>query len=376
MLKREHNNIPIFILIIIITFAVTYLILSPSGRNLSSFLWGLVFKKTIQLKKTDSSINILALGVGGGEHQGPNLSDTIIFAHIDPTKNKVDVISIPRDLWIPDISAKVNTAYAYGEEKEGRGIELTRAVIEKVIGQEINYTIVINFKAFTQLVDLLGGLDVNVKRTFDDYEYPIEGKETDPCDHAEEELITLATFSSQLEVFPCRYTHVHFDKGVAHMNGEKALQYVRSRHAEGFEGTDFARSDRQHQVILATKDKLLSLGTLFNPVKLIGIYNVLRNNINTNINPSEMDDFIRLAQKMKESKINNAVIDAGDNKEKRLGLLQNPPSFEQYMGQWVLIPRKGNGDFSEIHEYIKCNIDGKLCKISEDGILIIDGQTN
>src|SRR4051812_32852477 len=74
----------------------------------------LVNKKDINLKQTqDKKINILILGVGGGSHDGPNLTDTIIFASVDPQLKKTTLVSIPRDLWIPDLHAKINAAYTY-----------------------------------------------------------------------------------------------------------------------------------------------------------------------------------------------------------------------------------------------------------------------
>lgn len=339
-------------------------------KPVGDVLVGLVFNKDIQLKKTDHSLTLLFLGIAGGTHEGPTLSDTIIFAHIDPVQHTVALFSIPRDLWIPEMGAKINTAYATGQERDQNGIVFAKTVVEKMIGKPIDYVLVANFSGFVQLIDLLGGVDIQVMHALDDYEYPIEGKEKDPCGHSEEELQILATASSQLEAFPCRYKHIYFEKGLHHMNGERALEYVRSRRAKGDEGTDFARSRRQQEVISALKTKLLSLGTLSNPLKVFDIYNVVKENLDTNITTEEFDDFIRLAQKMKDAPIKSIVIDTGDDKEKRPGILANPPASEEYSYQWVLIPRRGNGDFSEIHTYVDCLIKGNACNIKEDTIQI------
>ena len=67
-----------------------------------SLFWGVVVDKNIQIKKNEQGmVNILLLGIGGGAHDGPNLTDTIILASLDPKKNTVNLISIPRDLYIP-----------------------------------------------------------------------------------------------------------------------------------------------------------------------------------------------------------------------------------------------------------------------------------
>lgn len=329
-------------------------------------LFQLLFNREIQLKKADNNINILLLGTGGGKHEGPNLTDTIIFVSINEENNKVTPISVPRDLWVPELSAKVNMAYAVGEDKrKGGGIILTKAVIAKVLNQPIDYVVRVDFDGFVKAVDVLGGIDVDVTDSFEDFEYPIIGKENDPCDQKEEDLKMLATASSQLEVFPCRYDHVRFDKGIQLMSGESALQFVRSRHAKGAEGTDFARSKRQEQVIKAFKDKIFSLNFFLNPAKVIGLYNALQESIDTNIKEEEFDDFVRLAQKLKNAQIQSTVLDYGDEKEKRSGLLVNPPISDDFGRQWVLIPRIGNGDFSEIQKYVECEIKMGNCPIPE-----------
>lgn len=343
-------------------------------KNGAAFLYEYFFDTKIELKKERGATNVLLLGVGGARHEGPDLSDTIIFANINPEKNIVNLISIPRDLWVPDIKSKINAGFAFGEEKGGKGIVLSKAVVEKVLGQPVDYTLVGDFQGFEKAVDLLGGLDVEVKRTFDDYEYPIEGKETDPCDNKEEDLADLATASSQLDAFPCRYKHIHFDKGVKKMNGLEALTYVRSRHALGPEGSDFARSQRQQQVILAFKNKVFSLGTIFNPIKILGMYNIISDNIHTDIKTSEFDDFAKLVQDMKSAKIRSFVIDFGDLSEGREGLLTTPTSLEAFGNQWVLIPRTGDGNFDEIRKYVSCIVEENECTVAKDSIEVISAK--
>lgn len=333
------------------------------------------FRREIQLKTEEKTgnINILLLGKAGGQHEGPDLTDTIILATINPNKNTVTLISIPRDLWIPDLQAKINTAYSYGQERGGQGKLLAKTAVSQVTGKQIDYVLVVDFSAFVKLVDHLGGVDVNVRDTLDDYKYPIEGREDDPCDHTEEEIIDLSTQISTgsakaEDVFPCRYRHIHFDQGTAHMNGQEALQFVRSRHGVNGEGSDFARNLRQQDVINAIKSKSLSLGIILNPIKVLGMFNIIKDNIDTNADVREIDDFINLGSKMQVAKITSAVIDFGDEKEGRNGLLIHPPISDAQKLQWVLIPRKGDGDFSEIHEYIKCVEGGFVCTIEEKGI--------
>lgn len=362
--KKKFKKIALIILGLIVLFFVGKAVIKIA--KLTPFLFQLVFSRDINLKTNGDHINILLLGIGGKNHEGPNLTDTVIFTSISTKGDKVTLVSIPRDLWIPDLSAKINTAYSTGESKrQGGGIVLSKAVVSKIVNQPIDYVLRIDFDGFVKAVDLVGGLSVNVDRNFDDYEYPIDGKEEDPCGHNDTELKELATASSQLEAFPCRYNHVHFDKGLQEMDGKTALQFVRSRHAQGGEGSDFARSQRQEKIIKAFKDKVFSLQTLANPAKVVSLYDILKGSIDTDIKDDEFDDFIRLAGKMKTAQTENAVLDIGDGRAKRPGLLINPDSGEEYSFEWVLIPRVGNGNFSEVQKHIDCKIKIGNCPISE-----------
>lgn len=335
--------------------------------SVSPFLFQLLFNKNIDLKKGDqNTINVLLLGIGGGKHEGPNLSDTIIFASLNIKDSKVALISLPRDVWSFDIDSKINTAYAKGEaKKKGGGVLLAKSVVGKITGQNIDYAVVIDFSGFVKAVDLMGGLDINVERSFDDFEYPIAGKEDDPCENESEDLEKLATASSQLDAFPCRYQHLHFDKGRGHMSGETALKFVRSRHAKGKEGTDFARSQRQEKIIKAFMDKAFSLQIIVNPTKIIGLYNAVEQSIDTDIQENEFDDFIKLAQRLQKARIQSVIIDYGDQENDRGGLLTHPPIDDKYNFEWVLIPRTGNEDYSEIHEFIRCKLTQEECIVSQ-----------
>ena len=357
----------LFVLILAIIFIV-------KTAGFYPFLFHLVFDKGVNLKQGDNKINILLLGIGGGSHDGPNLTDTIILANLDLKNNKVTLASIPRDLWIPDLTRddkKVNNAYADGELKRiGGGILLAKAAVNKIVGQEIDYVVRIDFSGFVQAVDIIGGLDINVDNAFDDYAYPISGKEDDICGLMQDEIQQfIATDPAELvmqQKFPCRYKHLHFDKGLQHMNGETALEYVRSRHAvQEVEVSDFARSKRQEKVIKAFKDKILTAQTLVNPGKIISLYNVLRGSIDTDIKQDEFDDFVRLSQKINKASIQSAIIDIGDKQMGRAGLLIHPSITSEYNYEWVLIPRIGNGNFSEIQKYISCEITIGNCSVSQ-----------
>lgn len=355
-------------LFIIIGFVVIFFLLF--GRimleavRLSPVLFNVLFNKEIILKKTKAeTINILLLGTGGAQHEGPGLTDTIMLASIHPEKKTVTLVSIPRDLWVVEIDEKINSAYAIGNKRRtGGGLVLAKAVVSKITNQPIAYAVGVDFEGFVKAVDLIGGIDIDVERTFDDYEYPIEEKRDDLCGHSEEEAVQLIASQSARVVFPCRYEHVRFDQGIQHMDGKQALIFVRSRYATGIEGSDFARSMRQQKVIKAFKNKVLSLGTLANPIKVSQLYSVVAQSIDTDIKQEEFDDFIKLAQKMSDAAITSVVIDTEDKTQNKPGLLVNPPLSES-RGIWILRPRAGNGNYSEIQLYISCVINSQKCSI-------------
>lgn len=373
MLNRRQRRIKKRVIIALLVFIVTII-------GVVSFNF---FKSSPQLPtpfkdfgpKEKETMNILLLGVGGGTHEGPDLTDTIIFANLDIKHQRVTLASIPRDLWVPDFEAKINKMYVVGEEKkEGGGLLVSKATTQKIINQPIDHVIRIDFAGFTKGVDMMGGLEIDVERTFDDYAYPMEGKETDPCGNDEEKIASLSAeiasgSATESEAFPCRYEHLHFTQGTVTMDGVTALKYVRSRHALGPEGSDFARSKRQEKVISAFKEKLFSAGTLLNPAKVIGLFGVLKDSIRTDIPANEYGDLVSFIQKLKGAKITSAIIDQGDQSEDRLGLLEDPLTREPYGGAWVVIPRAGTDNYSEIQAYVACVMNGRTCIVGEDGII-------
>lgn len=357
MQHREKSHRKVFFLLF--SILAIFLAIPLIKGNYFSF-----FGRDIDLKRSDSTINVLLMGRGGGSHDGPDLTDTMIFTSIDEKSKKISMISIPRDLWIPDLQAKINTAYAYGKERQtDGGITLSKAIVSKIVGQPIDYVVVVDFAGFVKAVDELGGLDITVDKTFDDYEYPVETKREELCGHTLEEATELIASMSAQEVFPCRYTHVHFDKGPQHMSGEETLIFVRSRYGTNGEGSDFARSKRQQKVIQAVREKVFSLGILLNPIKVSNLFNLVKNSIDTNVQEGEIDDFVKLASRLKDAKISSHILEIEDNAAEKAGLLTHPP-LEDFDGRWVLIPRAGDGNYSEIQEFAACAQKSDVCMVT------------
>lgn len=365
--KLQKKNILLLIAVVIL---ILIGIFHSQISSLFGIFYGVTIDKAINLTKPEKeSFNIALLGIGGGNHEGPDLSDTMIVANVNIKQNKVYMFSIPRDLWIPGVKDKVNAIYAEAKKKNNE-IPAVSQILEKITGQKIDYVLVLDFEGFRKLVDYLGGIDVEVANTLDDYHYPVEGLEDDNCGKSDDDIRAFtATSSAEQDLwdyFPCRYVHLHVDKGKVHMDGQLALEFVRSRHGVGSEGSDYARSRRQQLVISALKDKAFSLGVILNPVKLIGVYNILSANIDTNIDTGKVDDFIKLANKLKQGEIKNYVFEEGTGDKP--GLLMHPDITDKYGLKWVLVPRVGDGNFSEIQNYVTCITSGSECTIEKVGI--------
>lgn len=271
-------------------------------------------------------INILLLGIGGSSHEGGLLTDTIILFSLEPSTKKVALISVPRDLSIPtedhgNIKVNAINAYAEMEQEESGGLAVSQALSD-IFNTPIDYYVRVDFKAFTELIDMLGGITVNVENTFDDYGYPIKGME-----------------DAQWEQ---RFEHLHFDKGPQKMDGSLALKYARSRHGTNGEGSDFARAKRQQNIILAVKNELLSAKTFFNPVKLSELYQNYQENVSTNLKIWEMLKLWEYAKDINRESITNRVLDNSQS-----GLLIDGRSD---IGAYILKPR--SGDFNEIQYFV------------------------
>lgn len=285
------------------------------------------------LKSTNGRTNVLLLGMGGAGHEAGDLTDSMILVSFQHQTNRLSLISLPRDLWVDSLKAKINTAYFYGEQrqKNGGGLILSKAAVEEVLGLPVHYVFAIDFNGFKQAIDLVGGIDVNVERTFDDFKYPIPGMET-----AQPEAL--------------RYEHLHFEAGSQHMDGATALRFVRSRMAEGEEGTDFARSARQRKVILAFKNKLLSTQTLLNPTKLEELTNLYGQYIHTDIIEEDYSAFARLALEIKPEQIQAVSLTTDDKETGQVGILEVGDK-RLYQGQYVLIPKDTN--WAALKQYVQ-----------------------
>jgi polyisoprenyl-teichoic acid--peptidoglycan teichoic acid transferase len=226
------------------------------------------------------TILVMGLDYRDWEGEGPSRTDTMMLVTMDPVSRTAGMLSVPRDLWVnvPGFDyGKINTAFYLGElyNLPGGGPGLAVQTVEQLLGVDINYYAQIDFSAFENFINQIGGVNVDVP-----YELTV-----DPIGPGN--TVTLP-------------------QGVQHLDGPTALAYARNRDTFG---ADFDRADRQQQVVMAVFDQITSLGTL---PKLIAnaptIYNNIRYGIHTNLNLKEAISLAWTAAQIPRENIKRGII--------------------------------------------------------------------
>lgn len=275
----------------------------------------------------DGFTNILLMGQGDANHDGKDLTDTIIVASLDPGDTKSTVLlSFPRDLYLLRTekmgAGRINTFYrdykGYLKYSEGFGEEEAAIEALKEIGAEIgrhlelpiHAVVKVDFTAFVQAVDAVEGVDIEVPYDIADEEYPDENFGFEPF------IIS---------------------QGMQHLDGETALKYARSRHTT----SDFDRSARQQQLLRALAAKAKAEGLHKNPNKVIEFLKIFRENVQTTLSLREIVGLADLAQKMDTDRVitmqlndRNALY---DGLVEPGGFLYTPPR-DLFEGASVLLP--------------------------------------
>jgi len=227
-------------------------------------------------------INFLVMGLDRRPREGQSASrsDTMFVLTIDPQAKTAGILGIPRDLYV-DIpygdggyfEERINTAMVYGEANDypGGGRQLAIDTVEHNLGVKIDHYVIIDFEGFKEVIDALGGIDVDVPTYLSDPTY------------------------SDTEL-PGDFDPQEFEPGPHHMDGETALAYARIRKDSG----DLDRIQRQQRIIFAVMDKALSLDVLRNALELWSKY---KDAIDTDINDFQIAGFAKLAADIPPEKI-------------------------------------------------------------------------
>lgn len=262
--------------------------------------------------ETGGQINVLVLGRGGEGHSGANLTDTMMLVMIRPGEKRVAMLSVPRDLWVntPKFGeSKINAVYSEAKnagKSDEAALDLVKQHIEDITGFKPNYYALIDFEGMREMVDAVGGIDVNVDTEFNDTLHKI-----------------------------------HYKKGGNHFDGQEAVMYSRARYADSGEGSDFQRADRQQDIIMAIKDKAMTSEVLLNPGKLSALSEQYKKNIVTDISLPELSRLRVLMGDLSDDKTIKAVYSTTN-------VLVSGKSSG---GAYILKPK--SGDWSETRAFAK-----------------------
>jgi len=314
------------------------------GGGNSSTLFSTDIKPEKLKGEGDGRINILLVGIGGGNHDGADLTDSIVVASIDPVAKDIALLSIPRDLWVkvPNLwTMKINAAYASSknraedngstdEQAKEAGFATLEDTVQEYIGIPIHYHALVNFQGFSQGVDAIGGVDVNVQK--DLYDTFLMGYQN--------ALIA--------------------KKGPQHFDGKRALLYAQSRYST----SDFDRGERQRLVLIALKEKTLSTGTFSNPKTISKLIDALGNNVTINATLGEMMRMYDITKDIPSTSIATLGLTDEANPLVTTGNVDE---------QSIVMPRAGINDFSEIQSFVRNTLRDPFLKSEDASIAILNG---
>jgi polyisoprenyl-teichoic acid--peptidoglycan teichoic acid transferase len=266
--------------------------------------------------------NILLLGIGGEKHPGGNLADSIMMVSIDHKSKRIGLLSVPRDLQVTTDygTTKINAVHASALNKKQDGPGAMKKIVTEITGQPIHYYARLDFPGFVEFIDILGGIDVRVEKSFYDYYYPN----------------------------PKYGGKISFKEGTEHLNGEWALNYARSRYGDNGEGSDFRRAKRHQDIIQGIKQKAHQDKTYVDIGKITNIMGVLNEHLHTDISNRDLARLLRIYKTYGDGEAITAVYDNSAN-----GPLASGRSNS---GAYIL--RTKTGDYSQTRDIAARMFDG------------------
>jgi len=265
-------------------------------------------------KDKKGRINILLIGIPGKPWPAAYLTDSIEVISIDP-KGSVLVIGIPRDLLVKipgsNYETRINALFSIEQNPE-----MLEKKVKEITGLEIHYWAIIDLATIKEIIDTLGGIEVDVKEDIFDPRFP--------------------TISRGYETFSIKAGHHH-------LNGDVAIKYIRSRHQPR---GDFGRIERQQQVMDSIRKKVIELNLFSDLPKILGIFKKIKGK--TNIGPKEIETLTEIGKNLSTKDIHYFLIDAG----RKDSLLVYGKTILGRKLASVLWPKAGRFDYSEIREKI------------------------
>lgn len=326
--KRVAKTIGIIFLIILVGLGARFYkdIARLTGNN-NPFSILSVFRP-VDLKNDNGRVNILVAGnsVDDSGHNGAQLTDSIMVLSINTKDNTALMLSIPRDMWvqIPGYGhSKINAAYPDG------GMDLLKTVVEDTTGLNIHYTALVNYSAFRDLVDAVGGITITIDSS------DSRGIYDPSLDYTTRKCCALAKYPN----------------GPVTLNGKQALNLARARGdaygSYGFPDADYTRTTHQRQMLIAIKDKASSTSVIANPLKVSKLVDALGGNVQTDLQLNEMQALYYYSKKIDDKKIDSYNI--RDLKGGSALMLVG----DMIDGQSVQVPAAGVDNYEDIQAQIE-----------------------
>lgn len=306
----------------------------------------------------DGRINVLLTGVGGPGHAGGDLTDTLILASIDPVNDSAVLLSVPRDLWVTipgKGSMKINAAYAIAKHNYmsrndvdshdaqaiAAGLASIDQTMERVLGVPIHYNLLVNFQAFRQAVDTVGGITVSVPEDL-----------YDP---------TMA-WENGYDPYLAR-------KGEQLFDGKQALMYARSRETS----SDFARGERQRGVMLALKQKVVTAGVLSNPKKISDLVGAFGTNVQTDLSLSDASRMYSIIKGVSNANFRSVSLAGTTGTTSGAAGTDSLVTTGNINGQSIVMPKAGLENYEAIQEFVRGQLqDGYIVK-EKAKVLVLNG---
>lgn len=337
-----------------------YKVLSASNNVIQGSIFD-IFKTQPLKEDANGRSNFLIVGTSEDDngHDGADLTDSILVVSINQTKKDIYMFSVPRDLYVKYGKAcvegyygKINSFFSCSNDgtesaDEQDRLTQTQKLIGDIFGLEIQYGIHVNHTVIKQVVDAVGGVDVDV-----------QGSNGDP-----------GVYDRNFD-YKCNYTcyFVKYDNGVHHLDGIHALYLAMARGHEaptyGLGNSNFDREKNQQKILIAIRDKALTAGTLTNLNTITQLIDALGNNLRTNIQTSEIQTLMKVANDIKTADIHSiSLIDAS---EPVMGT-------GMYNGASVVMPKAGIFEYSEIQNYINKQISTDPIVREAASIIVLNG---
>ena len=270
-------------------------------------------------------LTFLLLGTDAMQNRGNQtvLTDTMLLASLNKNGPTLSLYSLPRDTWSPEYKTKINALYAYGAERYPNEPErFPREVVAQMTGVNPQYTIVLDMTTVQKIIDALGGVEVDVVEAFVDTQFPRE--DVDVRTVRDPKLL---------------YKTVSFEAGKQMMDGQRAMEFMRSRHSVGEQGTDTARGSRQQQVLMALFQRIQNIRMFVDHPEIAGtLYQIYQDRFQRNF-PVETILALGLALRsnIQHLRINQAT--ASTFPQNINGVLEHPKDAKPYDNQWVYVVR-------------------------------------